>query len=1630
MTRLLRGRTISVFLTCSGLMSYVISPAYAQVAAASSTTPATGSSGSLSTGTSPAPTTNYSGTNVIDFGNQDGGTLVFKGDLINHGTLYAISTNPTVHTAIFSAVNIFNQPGATISSVLPAGGLPGYANAIGGFSLVFNATNNFVNAGTISSAGSLAINAAGTITNALPTGVNAPVPVMQAINNIDIASQIGSIVNAGTIASAIGNINLTAAAANAFAINNVGGVMQALQGNINIRDSLFTGTSSLNIIGGDWLCKNLDLSNGNGLINAQLGSVSGVIDALGSGAQIGVNKGDLLLGNIKVYGDPTYYSAAGNVSLPANIDTLGFDLAVVAKNDIVGTGSSVAITTGAAASSGNVLMVAGAKITSPSSGTDGPPGSNATKVTWTSPNSLTDAGGSIFITTLTIDTSGTANHKAGDVTLVAYQGTNALSGQIVVDMKTSLINASNANSSFSGGNVLLIAGATSGNPLVFGNITGGGSTANIQAYAATPVISGPGTITVLDGTPQPGSGTYTASQLQNARIDLGDLKNDGAIGLDSVGLQPATAGAKGGAITVQSAGDVNINSLFSRGGQGGADIAGTAPGAGGDGGIIDVHGNAIKNLVVDTSGGKGGPGLNNASSSGNGGAGGNGGFYFATGASSLTVGTLTSNGGDGGTGGTLGTAVLQGAATGGTGGSAILVAQDVFTTNDVNLNGGAGGSAAKGDLGGNGSGGGKGGGFIVTANNFQASAVINVKGGSASSAADGTALDGGSALGPGGAGGSVQITTSQQITVNGIDTSGGAGGNGGNAGNIVGSFAGQSSAGGAGGSTNLKAGTALSSGDFLSKGGIGGNGGSLFNSFSGGQPGGGSDGGKGGTLTLSGVACCLANMDVSGGAGGNAGSQAGTGAFATGGKGGTGGSVSATSSDNLDVLGSITADGGIGGAGTSAALDGAGGNGGTVTLNQNVLLSPPPTALPALISGSISAKGYGAGNQGGTVTLTSTLGFEIDQPIFVSGSRGAAGGTVTINAANLTFQGVDQLTGASIDASSDKAAGGKITVTLPGTGPGCGCPNEIFGSINANGAGVGNKAGTISLSAPAALFEVDGSISAAGKNNASGGFITVLADAFAILGTDPITGITMDASGTTGGSISATANSAILPSIIAGEVNVNGSGPLETAGSVTLNSKGAFLEIDGPIKAIGQGGLAYGGSISITAVELALSISDPLFGVSLDVSGISGGSITVLTTGPNPLSNGGCSCNLLEGYINADGLVNGGRINLGATGGFDFSIPTVINARSTSPGGQGGLIQFTSPGSAILVLKNEGGIVATNVANNSGRVGFNVGDTGGVNISGGGGIVAGEYVGIGALNPVTLDIQNSREVNLSDFPIGNYSLTQGGGVSNKILISQPLSPTPSSSTTSTTTLTGGISVQFLPLDLSGSSSSSTILKTDQIQFVFSVADLWQNGPKVLSKSYIDGVLVNTLDDALTAKGVEIAANGDGKVVLNRGNLLIMPGASIDGGMEITTNEGTLFVAPGSIAFLIETGNDVAVYALHEAHRGDITFRSGKQTIELATGQQAVFTRSNTDFSQVNPGTLIPARKVNSYKLANGVTAYIADYSLPIALSVIRPLKDMRESDKASLHRACGTVQKNAAILSLIGSKYGPYKPSK
>lgn len=253
--------------------------------------------------------TNIAGqTLVIDVGTQaNSGTIAFAGSFNNAGNTYLVSSNPAITTAVLQAASIYNQSGALITTILPTGGLSGYSNLVSNLNLSLVATNIIANAGTISSAADLNIMAPQVI-NALPQGVAGPAPVMSALNNLNIIS--ANIANSGVMSS-LNNINIASQLANNILVNNVGGVLSAINGAINIRDAAFAEKYNFDLLGGNVLAQELNINTGDGILHLQTNELTPVLSVFAGEGYISALS-DIHVATLQYSGDPIL-SSGGDI---------------------------------------------------------------------------------------------------------------------------------------------------------------------------------------------------------------------------------------------------------------------------------------------------------------------------------------------------------------------------------------------------------------------------------------------------------------------------------------------------------------------------------------------------------------------------------------------------------------------------------------------------------------------------------------------------------------------------------------------------------------------------------------------------------------------------------------------------------------------------------------------------------------------------------------------------------------------------------------------------------------------------------------------------------------------------------------------------------------------------------------------------------------------------------------------------------------------------------------------------------------------------------------------------------------------------------------------------------------------
>lgn len=938
-------------------------------------------------------------------------TLSLVGNLTNAGTLSVMPTAAGVTTASISALNILNQQGALINSML---------------NLSLFAVNNITNLGTISSAGALNMVAGGTITNALPAGIMGPSPTLTAVNNLmmqasniinagQILSQQGSVsayasnlTNAGMMQSLMSNIAVQNQFGNTLSVINTLGTMQAL-GTIDFQTlGVGAGKSGIDLTGGTLSAQSVNFASPEGLITVNSDTISGAVNISGGAAMIGVDRGTLSISSMDLTGDPLVFNTTGDVVIDlalfaTALATPGEDWTFLAGRHILaGAGTAGQTFNTGTGAFGNLTLASGVTFI-PAGGP-----------------------GTIFV--------------PGAVVPFIVTGTSATGGNIQlagVNLQTD-----GRTISLEARGLGLIPGS-----IDVGNITSSGISGQ-PAGAITITATGPvttGAITSIGGQGFNGGAISIATAQTISSDSLISLGGNGGLGL---------AGGLGGAISLAGAGNSTVaGTITSQGGDGGDGAAGGgAAGAGGTGGDISLAfaGNIGGQQVLSRGGdggdgGVGGVGIVGGAA-GAGGTGGN--ISMAAGGMILTIATL-SIGGDGGVGGSGDPGGAGG--LGGTGGDISMVAAgDVLPDTVISFGGlggvgGVGTTPVAGGQGGVGGGGGTGGNISLTSgNDINVCQVVSFGGAGAAGATGESGTDGGQggAGGIAGVGGNISLTAGRDVISERLVSIGGDGGMGAD-GNAVGA-GGNGGAGGGGGTSgniSVTAGRTSISDQVVTLGGLGGIGGLGVSGGAGGAGGAGGGGGTGGDISVTTTVLDIIGNDFistggAGGAGGNGTSGAANGTGGTGGGGSVGGNISLTAGRDAVVccVISIGGVGGAGGSGQSIGAGGAGGSGGGGGRGGDLSVT---TGRNSVVDQLITIGGAGgAGGAGGIGGVAAPGG---------AGGLGGRGGDISVTAAALIFRNI-MLT-----------RGGLGGIAGPGTPPGV-----------AGGTGIN---GTIALTTPNAIID-------------------------------------------------------------------------------------------------------------------------------------------------------------------------------------------------------------------------------------------------------------------------------------------------------------------------------------------------------------------------------------------------------------------------------------------------------------------------------------------------------------------------------------------------------------------------------
>ncbi len=495
-----------------------------------------------------------------------------------NGALYAIQQNQAA-TAVLNLGSLLVGPGAMLTTNLPSYSAM-LGNVLASSGLTMNIAGSMTNYGTIATSGPLSVLAGGAIYNQTLAGMPQASMVAQSVAMSSLAS---TIVNSGIITALSGNISMASQLASNLSVLNSGGVLQALNGSINFRSQDFTGKFHLDVLGGDLLAQQINMYSGDGVVNLYANDVTGRVNITAGEAHVTAATNNLVLGNLNLSGDPTFYNLnpLGDVTIDGDLNFSGQDLAIVANRNVVTSTNAGSINTSSTTGKGgSVTIVAGANFSASYTPSGSAPASWPTSGVIVNPatpifndqdlvlqiTGPSNNGGKIDLVTggaiSTFSTKSTApypgNAAGGNVTLVAFQGSSSPdpnAGTIKLPINLTITTGggitqppSGPDVVFPSGNFLAIAGgpSTGANPaIVIGSVdtsntimqyavsaSPGGS---VLVHAATPILMGASPVFIQGGTVMSGSFVPDTAQYHNASVEIKNIWATGAVQVVSGG---------------------------------------------------------------------------------------------------------------------------------------------------------------------------------------------------------------------------------------------------------------------------------------------------------------------------------------------------------------------------------------------------------------------------------------------------------------------------------------------------------------------------------------------------------------------------------------------------------------------------------------------------------------------------------------------------------------------------------------------------------------------------------------------------------------------------------------------------------------------------------------------------------------------------------------------------------------------------------------------------------------------------------------------------------------------------------------------------------------------------------------
>lgn len=469
-----------------------------------------------------------------DFGRRSDFSL--HGDLTNLGNLYAYSSSSQRLGGSIKADNLVNGDGALISSALSTSQASLLGASTSPIDLNLHAVHDFSNSGQIESSGNLTITAGNSIKN---TGESAT-PKITAVKSVNLVSP--SVLNHGEITSTTGDVTFDSASV--LNVNNSNGTIAARNGAINVRSSAYDGAFDSNLIGGNLFSNQLNLNAGHGLTTVDVGQITGSVNQHGEAVHLKASTDDLVIGDVCLAGDPTFYNTTGNITIAGDINVAEALTIVAAGNITLQTNVDLNAKSSVTNNGFPITLIAGANIIGTAGGADqtslGPiPPNNPNNGGVTLDGTASATGGSIILQSQSVISAGVFSNSdpgnGGDLLLVALRGATAGTGKI--DMQGDNRVESFGTGFGDNGNVTIIADGITGHNIngIFASSIDTRAASTIAITIATPAKSTSANIAYLaNGSLAPGSSTFVAgSTLINSDVNVNPSVFGGIDGLNS-----------------------------------------------------------------------------------------------------------------------------------------------------------------------------------------------------------------------------------------------------------------------------------------------------------------------------------------------------------------------------------------------------------------------------------------------------------------------------------------------------------------------------------------------------------------------------------------------------------------------------------------------------------------------------------------------------------------------------------------------------------------------------------------------------------------------------------------------------------------------------------------------------------------------------------------------------------------------------------------------------------------------------------------------------------------------------------------------------------------------------------------